>query len=395
MIYMIYSEESFSRPISTAPIGRLEMVENTLQVRPKGAFEWYSGSNLVGKTVHEFDYLFTGENSRAEIKLDNGDRFNLESQSLVHLKRSVDGDLELIVFEGNLQFQSKGSSKEIRVSKHRKISLPNSHGADSEIAPQDLAKAEANVADLPVVGIADSPLLQLVQSTNDFPASSGVSSDSHEEQWNPVADIKANYIMTTPKERFLGTPSQIAVQWSSRTQAQKYRVDVFAKANLSQTVFSQTTVQSSITFNWGRSGQYIVKVSEFSVGDGRLPSSISERDSQKLLAIPAIQLASALKTTFPRPNQLILLNQDNPDLRFNWSRESLYSLYVLQISKDETFNQFDFQEFIESDVSPLDVKIKSLQSGNWYWRVKGLSRASDSDWSSVQKFKLHVSKAPK
>jgi len=86
--YFLFAERSHETIVETKIIGEVEKSSNSVKKKQLNAINWLEVDK--GNALIEDDYIFTGDNSTANLKFIDNNRITLSPNSLVHLKNFKD-----------------------------------------------------------------------------------------------------------------------------------------------------------------------------------------------------------------------------------------------------------------------------------------------------------------
>ncbi|MCB0370053.1 MAG: FecR domain-containing protein, partial [Bdellovibrionales bacterium] len=130
--YLLY-DDSFLFPhqeSSYQTVGILSKSANDVRLKSIESYLWTPARS--SEKLHEKDSIFTGDNSGAEVVLNDGSTINLESNSLIILSMKENG-LELNLKYGEIQTRLKKLAKLEIKSDRQNLIFKNNKDSDSQI----------------------------------------------------------------------------------------------------------------------------------------------------------------------------------------------------------------------------------------------------------------------
>lgn len=345
-------------------VGSVESRQNDVRRRFKVEFGW---SNLSQKsTVYQGDTIFTGNNSSTTIRTAKGDEITVAPNSLVVINTKGE-NISIEIEFGSIEGQIKSNDK-IFISSQNTITELN--GKNSKVR---IDAGEGNSLLLDVLdGEVNINNNGLQKTLNKFDVA----------EVNSLGGIKDKDFNTLKlvsplnDQRYrLSSNLFVPFKWESLKAQNRAFLKVatdpdfkntILKTPMSNSSYVATNLPADRKLYWTVVAEGLSsEVGHFWVLDVKAPQLLSPQQGKHFYYDPDI------KST---PGNRIDLT---------WAGGSPARKYEVQVSKDSKF-QRAIQSFI-TEKNRFETPL--LSQGIYFWRVRGLE-FSDSQWSSVQQFKI-------
>jgi hypothetical protein len=389
-LYLLTGQNSLERYVTTEQVGFVVQLQNDVKLKPKGSYNWHN-LRKSSHSVFSDDYIYSGKNSFAQIKLKNGDLLKINSNSLVFISPDKNNSVNLIVYEGTANYQLKDSAEVQTLNKSEQINL----NVRKKSPAKTIIKLTKNSAAKTEIVLAAETISMMTKPPEPLPVSLAVVVAPPPIPEAPPAEkklyaarvneVKAVIQPPTAISRYKGEEPVLKVEWPQDSTALKYIVKVFSKGNLNTPVYKTETKAAQLLLKWKTPGQFVTQVEKQVKLIARPPASVPNTDHANFILEPVVKIA-APNVKFPVENQLVMIESKAP-IFLNWEKSGSFTDYVLNISTDPAFKQ-NSKEIVLDKAKNNKFDISRLPAGTWYWQIKGLSDKSESDWSRVYKFKL-------
>ncbi len=214
-----------------------------------------------------------------------------------------------------------------------------------------------------------------VLERSEFATESALENENY-PKWGTCTGRPGNIELQIPGNTTTDISLNPTFSWEEGTDATSYQLQVFDDSEqiivdtvVNHVSFELTdTLQSVQTYNWNVRG-----IND----DKNIIGNFNET-------------WWSFTTVLTPPSVVSLLTPTNSstgvNLRptFNWESSSLAGEYLIQIAEDDNFNTI----LIDSVLTQLDFMIsENLELGStYYWRIKALNEAGESDWSNTRSF---------
>ncbi len=185
------------------------------------------------------------------------------------------------------------------------------------------------------------------------------------ELYTPTREAKIDYVEELPQVQF---------SWSSNQIASSYRLEVASEPKFDNIVFSRSASATALAANL-EEGDYFWRVrSQSDISEGEEQSKVSQFRISKLEKV-----APPLLKSPPPGRRLFQAALKGRGVIFGWDSSPEVREAELSIAQDENFEQIVLQERLRRDYFKLR---RTLNSGRYYWRVRGLRRETAFSRSS-------------
>jgi hypothetical protein len=202
----------------------------------------------------------------------------------------------------------------------------------------------------------------------------GTSAWSAARRFTTIFGLPGTPVLVSPANGQTGVSLNPAMMWNSVIGAATYRLQVSTVSNFATTVFDNGT----LTVNSIGIGPLAGSTTYYWRVDATNPSGTSAWSTTWSFTTATVPAAPVLVS--PANNATNV--STNPTLAWNASAGA--SNYLLQVSKDSSFNSIVLSD---SGLDSTSRAISSLaDSTTYYWRVSASSAGGTSAWSSVWRF---------
>ncbi len=376
LIIIIYSyylyDDSFlfhSETSSYNVIGTLSYSNKDVRRKPVESFLW--APVKVKEVLHEQDSIFTGEHSKAEIKLSDGSSIQLSENSLITLSRKS-GDLELNLKYGEIQTEIKNTAKlQIKTEKENFV-IQNYKKETSKM------KIKRSKSEEPKFGLLDGSL-----SISSLEKKEKKILDKIEpikaEPINVVKPISKIKLLSPDKTKItlLNKDQGFFLNWSSENIKEENLI-ISSDDKFESITTSKEKVQNKALINNINSGKYFWKVQGLDFND-KLVSSPIQNFELSIFTNPTI-------TSPKNKSQLDYQTDENiskwaTNIPLSW--ESDFIDYEYQISSSEDFAKV----LISNSTNQKNVNFKA-GNGKYYLRVRGKHSNAFGAWSPTVSFEV-------
>lgn len=383
-IFLLFEDGILVRKSETAnltPVGKFSKSSNDVRRKVNNGLIWNSISKQ--DRVFEGDSIFTGDNSEAQVDLDNGGTVVIDAKSLVVVKTN-DGGLQVDLQYGGLTGKiesdkplvilNNGKRNEI-VSKNAELRISKAEKGDTQI---EVLSGEIQVNDS---GKTDAAPKTIKQNEAATLQESGITTSKAfsitlEE---PAAGAQLWYDATSP----------LSFQWQAADANGSYVVELARDRGFSEVILSRAAKGLKLVLNplastddetqFPKGSLYWRVRSDISNGSGTGKSS-----QRRLVLHPN----TAPELTMPAADKVFTIDADAPKapvVVFTWKDGSGSANFKVQIAKDNEFKNLIVDE-ASVNASMLN---KSLTAGEYWWRVAGQHHLRrNSPWSAINHFKI-------
>ncbi|MCB9063185.1 MAG: hypothetical protein H6622_16795 [Halobacteriovoraceae bacterium] len=363
---ILFDNNSISRKGDLEKIAALSTVYKDVRVKLDYDISWYQAQNK--DNLVENEYVFTGDDSVAQIHFDDGSEFVLEPNSLVIItSKSVDvkkGSLSGILGTRiNLEFTQKG--KKVKVSgKKTKLNLNLINEKSSKI---DVISGSAEVESQGVTkNVEKNQSLKVVKN-----------------QIEEVKNIGIDLISPLENQDIWSASSaQILFKWNVEKiiEGMEFNVQISKDRSFRRLVKEQKSNIREVSLSIPSGISYFWRV-QIIVDEGVVGESIPRRFNAKSIDIP--------KTIFPEKDKIYTIpgKKDEKILtKFRWSSITKAEKYLVQISEKEDFSNI----LVEQDVFLPSFNSK-LAYGDYFWRVKSFYPNNvETKWTEASSFSIYA-----
>lgn len=441
--YLLYDDSIFisKRVSKDKPIAELSLMKRDVRFKASDSFSWLTARS--DEQLYSNDSLFTGDNSKAVIKLQDGSTLEIDSQSLIVLsnhKGQLVIDLKSGSLSGNLNpnanllLKTKEGFRNIRGQDGKAFRLERDFAvqsvqlarrlpaSDDQILWKNAKHFSINKSDTKTyqsfiwltTGSIQETVIE-ISSTADFSAVDKLIKTPRTESAVPVDLTEGSYFvrlkgydysrrhtatstvhtfeLVDKKANSLPSPILLTqnirhsdsfnfppvIKWGDVSSAEKYRVEISSSPRFEK-VFHYETAKAFFPWSDFRAGTYFVRLYSLSDGDTSLPSDIGTIE----IRTQAPQLAP-ISPIIVRTENAAAVGPQKVSLK--WTQTKTLHGYRVEISKDGTFRD---AEVVKTNRGPASVAIK--QPGDYHVRVYAVDKDGRrlSPLSNVETFKYQI-----
>lgn len=349
-------------------IGTIYEAKNRVKRKFNKSLIWYSASS--DETVYENDWIFTGSQSIAKIRLNSGGEIIVEPDSLIILSKK-NGVLQLNLQHGKLLANVKTKKVKINVVRDGNVETVDTSEGIVEVAQnvEETAEPEVEIVDVPDVEAEENLTLSDIADRKLYEPEKGFSG----LEKNGLSYQQYNYkkITLAPGEK-----TSVEFNWNDPLSSwPSYEVEVADSPSFENITHSFKVEKEGHRLKTAESNLYHWRVRGLS--EKGKPSKWSEPLISEL-DIEFINLSSAPKLT-KNNHRVRLSNQElesvgadkifkaNEDKSVNltWSEDPNAASYKIQTSDSEDFSNI----LDEKIVKKSEVDIDNLKLGDTFFRV--------------------------
>lgn len=358
--WLVY-DIAFLNPLleGQVPVGKIYETQNRVKRKFNRSLIWYPAEN--NETVYENDWIFTGAQSIAKIKLDSGGgEIVIEPDSLIILSRK-NGILQLDLQHGRLLAEVKDSGVKINVVKNGKLqAVKTDKGAVQVNQKSETVQSFIKLDDLTLSELADRQFYKAKEGYSDLD-DSGLSyktETNYAERLYPGQKVNVDFDWIDPYGK-----------WSS------YHVQISEDPQFRNILKSNTGKKSQLIYPTDHSGVLYWRVR------GLDESGKKSKWSKDLVANISIEwIEKAEPVRLARNSMLYQMNQADLDkvkadrsydvdierpVEIAWEANPEATSYKVQISAKE-----DFSDILVETITPgTQLAIQNIQLGQTHFRV--------------------------
>ena len=375
---LIFPRESTS---NLQPIGDISASSNDVRRKNIENFSWMP----AGKTdqVFENDSIFTGDNSEAQITLQDGSILKIEPNSLITLNLN-NGEMSLDLRYGNLIGElNEGSSLKV-TSGQEEFKLEGKKDSASNERPKiKVKRATKGVVDLKLL----SGAAQIANKAE--PPKPLVKEQSVAVTATKIAPVVRHEItlLTNNNISFLRhTPtSPLKFNWDSTGKVLEYQLDISSDPSFENSTKTYRTKNKSFDIIEELDlGRHYWRVS--TLDEGGINSS-SETRNFNLVTLPVPEIVLPANDAVQNLELKKIAGKLTYSLPFEWKASEVLKKFKWQLANIEDFSQI----ISEGNTTTTDAKSPALESGKYYLRVQGFSeKNAASNWSATHSFTLNL-----
>lgn len=374
--YLLYDDSFLFNDDSSSyqQIGVLSQSENDVRRKSIESFLWAPAKKELA--LHEKDSIFTGEGSRAEVKLQDGSLIKLEENSLVTLTLNQ-GELELNLKYGEIKTDLKEVAKLQIKSDNESITLQNDKKARSKtsIKKSSSGPAKIDVIDgsISLSNKSKSQKVSLNKSESLHITSNGEVKKAKPAVLNLLTPDQTKITLLNPKQGFY-------LNWSSENTHDE-SLTIAKDPNFASILTTKNKINNKVLVQDLDKGIYYWKI------------EASDEANKKL-------------TTKTHSFEVIVFNtptisspENNANLTFN-TKENLKTWFTpVKIEWQSHFATNEIQLSVEPKfIKPFEDKkvttntfTTNLRSGTFFARVRGHYNNTPSEWGPITKFSITAS----
>lgn len=180
--------------------------------------------------------------------------------------------------------------------------------------------------------------------------------------------------ITYPEDKAGGTDTTITFSWEPSDDAVSYNFELSEKASFSDVVHSENVTSTELTIEDLTKGERYYWRIQVVTADGSAGPWTSPATFITYIKLPPVpELESANIYRASRPNYY----------SFRWMEMQDTESYLIQLATDSLFNRIT----VASETNSTAATLLGTEEGKrYYWRVKGMNIAGESDWSETRSF---------
>lgn len=354
-------------------VGSLSTLENDVRRKSSTDFVWLPG--IKKDEVYNQDSIFTGNNSRATVQMNDGSIIEIQENSLVNINVK-DGQMQLDLRFGQLTGTGKSTIKvkttndEYTIDgKDGRFQVNRSSGGDLGVKVLS-GKAE----------IKGKKGRQDLKSNESFQISDkGVEKNQVEATIQLITKDNNSFQLKKQKD-------PVPLEWSSKGPVAQYQVEISTDENFKTTKSLKFVTEPRLNFTDAlNEGSYFWRVKGLDNVRKLLVTSKAQRFQVRYLAPPTIVSPANASTV----NAVALISGEGlkSNFKLSWENDERLVKYQWQLS-----HTADFQAIIsDSTQTEKTIQTPSLESGEYFSRVRGFDKdGNSSEWSSTHTVRLNI-----
>ncbi len=365
MLYLLYNDDLLLRRQDSSQlkkIGQITELKDDVRQKISSQFTWKSLRST--KEIHLGDSLFTGANSSAVVKLDDGRTLTLQENSLIAFNLS-ENQLDLALRAGTVQGTLKGCVK-----------FRDASGT------QDLCGENSKFK------VLKNGSLKLAEKVPDLESD--------------AKNTKIQWLLTpgTPFHHFRNSIA-MKVSWKSELAFTRYHFQFSRKQDFKKISFEETTSESSLeTKSYPSSGLYFIRVKGEMITAENISKpvfgfstafkiEVQEAQKPRILAPLASQ-----RFNYKSDADGELLQANSTEVR--WTSAHSGEKFKLEIKKEDDLNGPAIQSATVSS-EKMTWQADDLPPGQYLVRVRDTSIAEEvgDGWSEAVHFEIAVISPPR
>ncbi len=361
------------------PIATLASPVNDVRKKSPSDLVWIPVTNNT--RVIEKDTIFTGANSTAIVKFDDGTEFTLEPESMVIIEKKANS--------ANVEIARGGVSGKLG----KTVRLKAQGNKDFELSSESGAEINLNLAG------GKGPKVDVLSGDADFNTAKGkkkiAQNQTVEFGKGEIAKVKKHLIkLEAPgvnQEVIMSPKQRLSYEWKALASADEYQFELSQSRKFNGKYFKKKTRKNTFqTPRPKKQGEYFWRVKLYKQG-----TLISESLPRKVIIIhekpPQLILPNKAEVlTFPYLAEY--LNDYSKaifEVNFKWLTFHDINKTQIVISKDKNFKKSIFDSAMDETFLKKDFK-----PGKYFWKV----RLNDSDslkrtWSPVSQFQINLNRS--
>ena len=351
------------------PIGKIYEAQNRVKRKFNRSLIWYAAES--NETVYENDWIFTGSQSIAKIRLDSGGEIIIEPDSLIILSRK-NGVLQLDLQHGRLMADVKSKDVKINIVKDGSLeTVDTSKGVVSVSQTEDLA------AD-PLVDGVD------LDVDNDGKNDESLSDLANRKYYNPdpgYTELDNNGLSMKEQNQYdfellKGESASVELDWKDPFERWiNYKVEVSSDPDFNSVVGSQTNETQAFNLKVKDSGQLYWRVKGFdengepSVWTQPLDFTVNitwldKAEPVRLTRKKLLYQMDRTELSKVRPDRTYDIDETKP-VKIAWEKQENANAYRVEVSDKEDFSNIVQQRVIREN----ELDLKNINLGKTYFRV--------------------------
>ncbi len=355
-------------------IGEIYQKQNKVKKKVSTSLIWYE--TKPNETVYENDWIFTGSESIAKIKLKTGGEIIIEPDSMIILSRK-NGVLELNLQHGRLMADIR--NKEIQINVIRESSV-------------DKVDTENGIVSISQKNEVDAPEIEFIEKKSDVesekpnpPSELSVSDIIDRKYYKPqkgytnLDDLGLSYQKDPMRsvQLFAGQSTEVDFKWMDPFKKFKeYEIEISLDPDFSETIDRKITNLNSHQILVKEGGAYYWRLrgiednNEISLWSTNQVSSLAIEFIEKGRGLKLSEnklTYNILKDELAKINsdQTLKLDADRESMTISWEKDQLAENYRVQISDKEDFSNILEEKIIKEN----ELNVENVKIGETFFRV--------------------------
>ncbi len=350
-------------------IGEIYQKQNRVKKKVSSSLIWYE--TKFNETVYENDWIFTGSESIAKIKLKTGGEIIIEPDSMIILSRK-NGVLELNLQHGRLMADVK--NKEIQINVIREDSV-------------EKVDTDQGIVSISQKNEIEKPEIDIISKDEESIKNGGLSvSDLIDQKYfkTPEGFKSINKLgilfKKDPQKKiqlFAGQTTDVEFAWMDPFKKYSdYEIEISTDPDFKDVLESKVTPQIEHRLMVQNDGVYYWKLR--GLDQNQQPSEWSEVQTSTL-DITVIEKGRGVELTQKKlqyninpeqasniqPDKTIQLGDEDESLNISWQKDELAKNYRVQISDTDDFSNIIEEKIVDEN----QFKIDHIKIGETFFRV--------------------------
>lgn len=350
-------------------VGKIYQLQNNVKRKFNRSLIWYSAGK--DETVYENDWIFTGSNSLAKIKLRSGGEIIIEPDSLIVLTRK-NGVLQLDLQHGRLMANVAKDDIKINVMRNGAVETVDTETGIVSISQKERSN-EVNIDIVPndqnQDGVEDLSISKIADRKYYTPKSG-------------FSDLQTNGISYQPYNLktmalFEGQKTDVPFNWEDPlNEWSSYEIEIATDEHFTNILKTESTTQPGYTLNTSESGPYywrvrgigsqgnISKWSETLTSDLQVEKR-SRGNSVKLAQKNFEYQLNIDEASKMRADNTHTISAKEKSIKIKWVPDENAVNYKVQISDKEDFSNILEEKIISED----NLDIQNVQLGQTFFKI--------------------------
>ncbi len=350
-------------------IGKIYETQNRVKRKFNRSLIWYAAD--PNEIVYENDWIFTGSQSIAKIRLDSGGEIIIEPDSLIILSRK-NGVLQLDLQHGRLMADVKNDNVKINIVKGG-----STESVDTSQGIVSIAQTETS---------SEDPLIDSIEldENKDGADDESLSDLANRKYFNPApgySELDVNGLSLNEKNQFdfellKGQKAEVNLDWLDPFERwQNYEAQIATDLEFTQIVGNQSGPSKQIAFKTADSGPYFWRVRGFDK-DGKPSIWTKYQDININIKIKekAEPVRLARKKLLYQLDKQDLKNvkadrtydiDETKPVKIEWDKQDDAVSYRVEISDKEDFSNIVEQKVVKEN----NLDLKNINLGKTFFRV--------------------------
>lgn len=382
--WLVY-DMAFTNPGSNgqAEVGQIYQMQNKVKRKFKGSLIWYPAAK--DEVVFENDWIFTGSNSIAKIKLRTGGEIIVEPDSLIVLTRK-NGVLQLDLQHGRLMANVNKNDIKINVVRNGAV-----EAVDTEAGYVAVSQKEAN----------DDVNIDVIKTdkNNDGVEDVSLSKLADRKYYEPkegYSDLQTNGLSyqkyaVKNESLFSGQKTDVPFNWEDPNKEwTNYEIEIATDENFSNVLAKESTNKPGFVLNTDNPGPYHWRVRGVDANGNASQWSenlISDLQLEFRKKGPGVQLAESnieyvldnKEVKSMAPNRTHSFKGSKKAIQLKWNPDLNATNYKVQISDKKDFSNILEEKIVDTN----SLTLENVKLGETYFKVvpenaEGISVADDA-----------------